>query len=188
MKIGPEEQILEHFNNDNKDVAIRLIDKHYSSAMRGIANKICKDYDVTEDIYCESLVKIWDNYKKYDIDKSKLFTWIYRIVKNKSIDYIRNSNLRRSKFVRDFGDDENMVSYLETRGTVSQNTDILGLNENLMKINKDYAFILWCKYFKGLTQMEISEEHNIPLGTVKSRFRLGIRDMRKIYVSKSLVI
>ena len=53
------------------------------------------------------------------------------------------------------------------------------LKELLHKLAPEYQDTFRLAYFEGYTQVEIAEELNIPLGTVKSRIRIGLRELRK---------
>lgn len=62
------------------------------------------------------------------------------------------------------------------------------MEENLAKIDPKYREVLEALFFVGLTQQEASEKLDIPLGTIKSRLKIGLRELRKIYGDGPLVL
>lgn len=76
------EQLIVNLLEEGDQRAIPLIYENYSSSLLGVINKITKNDELAQDALQESFVKIWRNSKKYDSDKAKLFTWLYRIARN----------------------------------------------------------------------------------------------------------
>ena len=77
--------------------AISLIYENYSGSLLGVIQKITKDNVLAQDALQESFIKIWRNAKKYDSDKAKLVTWLYRIARNTAIDKLRSNNITFTK-------------------------------------------------------------------------------------------
>jgi len=59
--------------------------------------------------------------------------------------------------------------------------ELLDVRENLEKIEDKYQMVLEALFFQGMTQQEASDELDIPLGTIKSRLKIGLRELKKIY-------
>ena len=57
----------------------------------------------------------------------------------------------------------------------------MDVRENLEKIESKYQIVLDALFFQGMTQQEASDELDIPLGTIKSRLKIGLRELKKIY-------
>jgi len=57
----------------------------------------------------------------------------------------------------------------------------MDIQENLEKIEEKYQIVLEALFFQGMTQQEASDELDIPLGTIKSRLKIGLRELGKIY-------
>ncbi len=155
--------------------AIPLIYEHYSSALFGVIIKVTNNEALAEDALQECLVKVWKNGKKYDPKKAKLFTWLYRIARNTAIDKIRSANLKVDKEVQI---NETNVYKLPAS---SLNQDAIDLKKHVGTLDQKYQMVLRALFFEGMTQQEASEELDIPLGTVKSRLKIGLRELKKIY-------
>ena len=75
---------------------------------------------------------------------------------------------------------DNSVYEVNAQTKVATSVDHIGLKEVLKKLRPDYVTLIDMAYFKGYTQEEISQELNIPLGTVKTRVRTALNQLREI--------
>lgn len=155
--------------------ALNLLYENYSNSLFGVALKITNDEALAKDALQESFVKIWKNSHKYDPAKAKLFTWLYRITRNTAIDKLRSYRNRNSKEVQI----ENSNVY--TLPTSSLNQDVIDLKQHVEKLDLKYKTVLNALFFDGMTQQEASDELNIPLGTIKSRLKIALRELKKVY-------
>jgi RNA polymerase sigma-70 factor (ECF subfamily) len=57
----------------------------------------------------------------------------------------------------------------------------LDIKEHVGRLDKKYQIVLEALFFQGMTQQEASDELNIPLGTIKSRLKIGLRELKKVY-------
>jgi len=163
--------LLEH--GDKK--AITLLYENYADALYGVIRKVITDEDTAQDVLQETFVKIWRYAKKYDSSKAKLFTWLYRIAYNTSIDKIRSLKNKTGKEVQL----ETSAVYKITSNGL--NEDVLDIKKHLSSLDEKYQIVINALFFEGMTQQEASDELNIPLGTIKSRLKIGLRELKKIY-------
>lgn len=169
-----EKDIIQLLKKGDKK-ALSLLYDNYSDSLYGVAFKITKDEALAKDALQESFVKIWKNSHKYDPEKAKLFTWLYRITRNTAIDKLRSFNNRNSREVQI---DNSNVYTLQTN---SLNQDVIDLKQHVDKLEGKYKTVLNALFFEGMTQQEASDELNIPLGTIKSRLKIALRELRKVY-------
>lgn len=172
-----EKEIVGYLKAGNKK-AISLLYANYADTLLGVIKKIITDDDTAHDVLQETFVKIWRYSKKYDSSKAKLFTWLYRIAYNSAIDKIRSLKNKTEKEVQI----ETSSVYKITSGAL--NEDVLDIKEHLKTIDNKYQIVIQALFFEGMTQQEASEELDIPLGTVKSRLKIGLRELKKIYNPK----
>ena len=170
-----QEQHIVELLKQGDERAVSIIYENYSSALYGVILKITIDQAIAEDALQESFIKIWKNAKKYDSSKAKLFTWLYRIARNTAIDKLRSHNL---KFTKEVQIGESNVYKLATSGL---NQDTMDLKKHVAQLENKYQIVLDALYFQGMTQQEASEELDIPLGTIKSRLKIGLRELKKVY-------
>ena len=169
-----EKEIVSLLENGDKK-AIAILYENYSDALYGVIKKIIRDDDTAQDVLQESFVKIWRYSKKYDSSKAKLFTWLYRIAYNTAIDKVRSL---KNKDGMEVQIDKSSV-YKISSGELNQ--DVLDIQKHLNSIDEKYQIVINALFFEGMTQQEASEELDIPLGTIKSRLKIGLRELKKIY-------
>jgi len=171
-----EKHIVELLQERNEK-AISLLYDHYADTLYGVAYKVVKNEDLAQDVVQESFVKIWKKSDSYDPAKAKLFTWLFRITRNTAIDKLRSASNKTDKEIQiDVSDVYNV-------GVSSIRPEFLDVKQHLDKIEPKYKEVLEALFFEGMTQQEASDELNIPLGTIKSRLKIGLREMRKIYTA-----
>lgn len=169
-----EKHIVELLQERN-DKAISLLYDNYGDTLLGVAKKVVRSDDIAQDVLQESFVKIWKKADSYDPSKAKLFTWLFRITRNTAIDKLRSINTKSDKEI------QIDVSDVYTIGIESTNPELMDVQEHLDSIDEKYRIVLDALFFQGMTQQEASEELDIPLGTIKSRLKIGLRELRKIY-------
>ena len=155
--------------------AITLLYDNYADALYGVIKKIIADDNTAQDVLQESFIKIWRYSKKYDSDKAKLFTWLYRIAYNTAIDKVRSQKNKDGKEVQM----ETSTVYKISADELNQ--DVLDIKKHLGSLDEKYQIVINALFFEGMTQQEASEELDIPLGTIKSRLKIGLRELKKIY-------
>ncbi len=171
---GIEKEIVQLLRKSDKK-AITLLYENYADALYGVIRKVITDEETAQDVLQETFIKVWRYAKKYDASKAKLFTWLYRIAYNTAIDKTRSLKKKNEKEVQI----ETSTVYKIT--TNSLNQDVLDIKKHLGTLDEKYQIVLNALFFEGMTQQEASEELDIPLGTIKSRLKIGLRELKKIY-------
>ena len=174
MSASLEQNIVQLLEKGDKS-AINLLYQNYSDSLYGVILKITNNEELAQDALQETFVKVWRNSKRYDQKKAKLFTWLYRIARNTAIDKLRSHN---NKFEKEVQIDKSNVYILPTSNL---NQDVLDLREHVTRLDDKYQIVLKALFFEGMTQQEASEELDIPLGTIKSRLKIGLRELKKVY-------
>jgi RNA polymerase sigma-70 factor (ECF subfamily) len=155
--------------------AVTLLYENYADALYGVILKVLNDEDLAQDTLQETFVKVWKNAKSYNSEKAKLFTWLYRIAYNTAIDKVRSQTNKTSKEVQMDASNVYMLT------SESLNQDVMDIKTHLKSIDEKYQIVINALFFEGMTQQEASEELDIPLGTIKSRLKIGLRELKKIY-------
>ena len=172
----PEDELVSRLFKKDEPAFSYLYD-NYSAALYGIIYRIVQDEETAADVMQEAFVRIWNNFSQYDKTKGKLFTWLVNIARNLAIDTTRSKSFKNQEKNLDL---DKIVGYIDSHKSTSFNPDQIGLKTLLDKLRPEQRDIIDLAYFKGYTQVEISEEMNIPLGTVKTRMRMAIMQLRQI--------
>ncbi|WP_207784856.1 RNA polymerase sigma factor [Flavobacterium difficile] len=162
-------------NRDQK--AFSYLYDNYSKALFGIVFGIIKNYEETEDLIQNTFIKIWNNFENYDCDKARLYTWMINIARNVAIDHLRSKkNKNQNQNISNNGKEINRIF------TEDLSSETIGLKEVVDKLKNEDLQLIDLAYYRGFTQLEISEKLAIPLGTVKTKMRkalLVLRDQLK---------
>lgn len=152
----------------------------YAGPLYGVINRICPQEEVAKDALQDTFVKIWNNRSQYDQSKAKLFTWMYTIARRTALDHLRRMQKIDTTGVQII---ENHVSQ-----SVRANLDTMDIHDNVDSLEPKYRDVLYALFFNGYTQREWSDESGLPLGTVKSRLRIAMRQLRSMYLEKAFII
>lgn len=155
--------------------AISLLYENYADTLYGVILKVLNNEELAQDALQETFIKVWKKSKSYDADKAKLFTWLYRIAYNTAIDKVRSQSNKDQKEIQI---EASNVYKLTSEGL---NQDVMDIKTHLKSIDEKYQIVINALFFEGMTQQEASEELEIPLGTIKSRLKIGLRELKKIY-------
>lgn len=170
-----EEELIRKLKSQDT-MAIQALYDMYAGALLGVISRVIQQTEVAEDLLQETFIKIWNSADSYDSSKGRLFTWMMNIARNLSIDKLRSKDFKNSTKNQDI---ENNVDFIDTQREVTFNADVLGLKEMVTALKPDLNKVLDMVYFKGYTHVEAAEELNLPLGTVKTRIRMAIMELRK---------
>lgn len=168
------EVLVSHFQS--KDMkAFEKLYAMYSENICGVINTIVKNTDLAEEICQDVFMKAWNNAESYNASKGRFFTWILNIARNAAIDEVRSKSYKNSKqnLSSDF-----FVGILENGEDLNSKVDTIGIQNLLRNLKEKCVQIIDMLYFKGYTQKEAAEELDIPIGTVKTRNRNCISQIR----------
>ncbi|MEJ6980948.1 sigma-70 family RNA polymerase sigma factor [Pedobacter sp. P351] len=173
----PEADLIQAIRQKQRIGSEALYDM-YSASLYGVIIRVVQNQELAEDLLQEAFIKIWNSFDSYDEKKGRLFTWMVNLTRNLSVDKIRSKDFRNNSKNQDI---ENSVITIDEQRNSSLNPDLFGVREMVNKLKPEVKAVLDLIYFKGYTQVEASEELGIPLGTVKTRVRLAIISLRKLF-------
>lgn len=160
--------------NEQSNDAFNYLYDHYSGALFTIINQIVPDKDTAGDVLQEVFVNIWKKINTYDSAKGRLFTWMLNIARNAAIDKIRSKGYRDNQRNQPIIGTENGGMEMSSNPVVND----VGLKKVLTTLNEEYRRLIDLSYFQGFTHEEIAKMLGIPLGTVKTRIRTAISQLR----------
>jgi len=160
-----------------KPSALEYLYDNYSGALYGVILRIVKSEEVAQEVLHDVFMKVWNNFSSYDAGKGRLYTWLANISRNAFIDKIRSKEIKKTHKTDLVSDNVHTIDHANSQ---SQSIDGIGLDKVLDQLPDDLKFVIDLMYYKGYTQTEIAEEFNIPLGTVKTRARTAMRELRAL--------
>ena len=173
-KYSEEELVISLQSRDRQ--AFSYLYDNYAPALNGAIYKLVENRELAEDILQEAFIKIWNNIASYDAAKGRLFTWMINITRNLTIDTLRSKGYKKQQQIS--GDENSVSNYADS--TTSEKFDSLGIRKHLANLKPEQRSIIDLAYFNGYTQEEIAKALEVPLGTVKTRMRTAILELRKL--------
>ena len=158
---------------------------NYSSALYGVILKIVRTEEIAADVMQDSFVKIWKNIEAYNRTKGTLFTWMLNVARNTAIDKIRSQDFQNSQRNQDL---DSTVEIIDNQASSQFDVDAIGLRKVVENLRPEHRQMIDLLYFQGYTQAEVAEEFDIPLGTVKTRVKAAIVQLRQYFVEMILII
>lgn len=159
-----------------------LFDRHgdyvYSVCLRMVG-----DVQLAEDLSQEVFMRLWRRPDLYDASRGRFLTWLLSVARNRAIDE-RRSRGRRFRF--ESPPSINSEEMLEVAPT-EEERDVAVASEERVVVQRALAALppeqrlaIQLAYFGGYTQQEIAEGLHQPLGTIKTRIRLGLQKLRTL--------
>lgn len=152
----------------------------YAAVLFGAALRIVNNKAVAEELFQDAFVKVWRNIDSYDSEKGSLFTWMLHITKNTCKDYLRSGQNRYRTLMAPIGLDQLSNKYMPQ--TTANPVETLDLHQQVQKLAPKYKDIIDLVYVLGYSQEQVSKELNLPLGTVKTRSRAALKQLKRLYV------
>ena len=175
-----DEQLIAQVAKGDRSAFAALYDR-YSTPLYSLALKILANETEAQDILQEVFLSIWNKASTFRADRGSAFAWVVAQLRNRAIDRIR-SKRRHSELL-----EANAPDLEPTGSATATSADICAISERarevrsaLEQISADQRQVLRLAYFEGLTQVEIAEKLEEPLGTIKARAQRGMARLRSI--------
>jgi RNA polymerase sigma-70 factor, ECF subfamily len=171
--------------------ALELIYERYSRGVYSLALRLLTDGPAAEEVVQETFLKLWRQPAAYQPGRGRLLPWLLGVAHHRAIDLLRRRQLEQRHRINASPqpNGDGLVDLLDNFGLTSNEGDPqsrAGAFEQRMAIGRALASLpseqwlpLELAYYKGMTQVEIAAALGLPLGTVKTRMRLGLQQLRK---------
>ncbi len=158
--------------------------KNYSGALYGVIIRIVRYEEEANEVLQDVFVKIWNSIKSFDDNKASLYTWMLNIARNSAIDRLKSKSFQndlKNQSIPDFVNDNMGLS-------IEQQHNFNEVQQGVNTLRDDYKILINKAYFGGFTQEEIAEDLGIPLGTVKTRTRAALLELKNILKEFKVII
>jgi RNA polymerase sigma-70 factor (ECF subfamily) len=184
-----DEQLMNAVGTGDSAAFETLYDR-YVRQCYGLALRIVGNMQLAEEVVQEIFLKVWSRPAAYSSEKGKLASWLLSLVHHRCIDELR----RRSRTETSL-DNEDGGSILDTAADsdpdpgeqVWMREESAVVRAALSQIAPNQREVIELAYFGGLTQSQIAERLQQPLGTVKTRVRAGLQTLRSILEKNGLL-
>jgi RNA polymerase sigma-70 factor (ECF subfamily) len=156
---------------ENRTAAFGALYERHAGSVFGLVHRIVRDHGAAEDVTQEAFVQFWRHRQAYAAERGAPRAWLMTIARNRALDSLRRHSGRL----------EPLDSEHESRETADgpedealRRDEAATLNVALSRLPEAQRRVVELVYFGGLTQGEIARQLRVPLGTIKSRMRLGL--------------
>lgn len=174
-------QLLKLIAKSRQD-AINELYERYKRLVFSVAFAIVGDRSVAEEITLDVFVQVWQKADSYRPELAKVSTWMMAITRNHAIDILRRQRSRPEANSVHWEDrsvqNGPLIHNLEEKIESTLQKEMV--RNAVAQLPEDQREALALAYFKGYTQSQISEALKQPLGTIKTRIRLGMQKLRKL--------
>lgn len=173
-----DESLIGRVRMDRDRSALDSLAIHYGPRLKSWLIHRGEESSTAEDIVQDVLVSVWVKANKFDPTRGKFSTWVFRLTRNRWIDY-----KRRSKKI-DVTDPDDFIHLIDTAvdgadTDYAQNEISVAIHKQLALLPVDQKQLLYLSFFEGLSHGEIAKKTGLPLGTVKSRIRSPLKKMQQ---------
>ena len=174
--ISDEELIISIAMSQDRD-AYRNLFGRFAPKIKGfLIGRGCTNTEA-EDITQDAMLKIWQNATQFNPTKAKASTWIYTIVRNLRIDYLRKQK-RISRLKNEYTEEPNIAALQNEKIAQSQSAKIV--REAIEELPEDQLRVVRLSFYEDLSHSQIADALGLPLGTVKSRLRLALEKLKSL--------
>jgi RNA polymerase sigma-70 factor (ECF subfamily) len=146
----------------------------YSGSLYGQIIKLVSVEEVARELLQDVFIKVWQNIDSYDRNSGRPYTWMARIARNRAIDHLRSARSKRNHKTDELSDYVVNSEHLSATPFI----DGIGLRKVVGQLDENHRELIEFLYFREYTQSETAKALDIPLGTVKTRARRAMQELR----------
>lgn len=154
----------------------------YAESILGVVHTIVNDQPLAEEVLQDTFLKVWDKADQYNPKKGRFFTWILNIARNKAIDKTRSKAFKQGQKSTDL---ENFKNVIRANSEKDKQEEADLIKKTVDKLKPLCVKLIDMLFFKGFTQEQTAESLETPLGTIKSRSRSCLKDLRNNFKNQS---
>lgn len=160
--------------------ALAELYKRYGSWVYSLALRVVQNDELAEEITQDIFLKVWNRASTWDPDKGKLGSWLLAVTRYAAIDRIRQEQRQPPQAAMSW---EDAAPFLSHRSAVDTALWADGqiLQAAMAKLPEEQMQVIELAYYQGMTHKQIAQSLELPLGTVKTRVRLGLQKLRHLW-------
>ena len=169
-------ELLDRVAKQQDKAAFALLFEHFGPPVKGFMMRKGADSELAEDLAQDTMITVWRKAHMYSGDKGSVSTWIFTIARNRRIDWARK--LKGIQF-SDISELDQPSDDRSADEIVLGNQEAKSVSDAVERLPSDQKQVISMAFMEDMTQQEISQRLDLPLGTVKSRMRLAYQKLSK---------
>jgi RNA polymerase sigma factor (sigma-70 family) len=161
--------------------ALDMLYQRYSQGLYSLAYRMVSDHQIAEDLLQETFLRVWRYAATYSAPAGSVHSWLFAILRNYAVDYLRRQRQRTTSKEVPLGDIEfdDRFALADIWEEVWHHEEQAQLREALVRLSEKQRMVLELSFFQGYTHSQIAAMCKMPLGTVKSCMRLGLMALKR---------
>jgi RNA polymerase sigma-70 factor (ECF subfamily) len=164
--------------------AFALLYDQYAPLVFKLVLRMMKDRAEAEDLLQEIFLQVWRTAASYDARRGDVSAWLTTIARSRAIDRLRSPQYRWRAVEMPEGAEAKLAGGSDPRDELSAREGATTVRHALAALPEEQRRVIELAYFDGLTQSQIAQKVQEPLGTVKTRIRLGMLKLRGVLALK----
>jgi len=177
-----DEGLLSLIAGSDEEALAELYDR-FGGVAYGLALRILRDETLAQDAVQEAFLAVWRTADRFLAERARASTWVLTIVHRRAVDLVRREDRRRAEPLESAPEPVAAESVEETAELGFQRQVV---QEALRRLPPEQRQALELGYYGGLTQSELAERLDAPLGTIKSRTFTGLARLRELLAQAGL--
>jgi len=176
-----ENDLVKRVARGDERAFLALYDR-YASHIYALTLRILRDPMLAEEATQDSFLKLWSRAHTYQAERGTLLVWLLTIARRTALDRLRLEG--RRPLLSDSADPEDLWQSLPDGNTVPEEARWRSMHFAVQSLTPEYRQVIELAYYQGLSQSEIAEVLGWPLGTVKTRVRSALEQLRRVWNEK----
>jgi RNA polymerase sigma-70 factor (ECF subfamily) len=177
LNFKDDAELAERLKRREPEAMADLYDR-YGRATYSLIFRIVRDTSVAEDLVQETFLRIWNRVRAFDAERGALGSWMLTVARNRALDYVRSVDGRMAQNASQLEEMENPSAFADIEQDILNIDRIRLLRDAFTKLNPKQREVIEMAYYEGLSQSEMAERMQQPLGTVKAWARSALKVLR----------
>jgi RNA polymerase sigma-70 factor (ECF subfamily) len=149
----------------------------YGRLVYALILRVVRDGGIAEDLVQETFLRVWNRVQGFDAERGGLGAWLLAVARNRAIDYLRSSAGRMRNSV-ELPETEHPALFADMEKELLNSDRVRRVRVALEKLSENQRAVIELAYFEGLSQAEMADRMQQPLGTVKTWVRTALKSLR----------
>lgn len=160
--------------------ALETLYQRYANLVYNMAYQVLQNRSAAEEVTQDIFFQVWRWPEKWDPDRGRFTSWLLTITRHTAIDRLRRENRRPTLTQHSLDDITHLLPAAPSHDNHAHDNGRL-LRSLLSGLPADQRQVILLAFYRGLTHTEIADQLGVPVGTVKSRLRLGLTKLRRAW-------
>jgi RNA polymerase sigma-70 factor (ECF subfamily) len=185
LRFKDDSELARRLKNRDPHAMSDLYDR-YGRIAYSLIFRVVRDTGVAEDLVQETFLRVWNRVQSFDPERGALGPWILTVARNRAIDYLRSVDGRMSAGSLELDRTENPALFSSLNDGALALDRARRLKSAFEKLNPNQRTVIELAYFEGLSQTEMAERMQQPLGTIKTWVRTALKALREELAEKAI--